>query len=138
MILDLDKFLAGERQYWKELETVLDRLENDPVASPSFEELQRFIISISAAWRLGQTLDLRRGARHSSLSGILVARRLRRKSMRHASRAPASCPGAGSFRPFRKPFAGAFKLFGCPSPSPMAGCAFRLPGAEQSTATPGK
>jgi uncharacterized membrane protein SpoIIM required for sporulation len=42
MILDLDKFLAGERQYWKELETVLDRLENDPATNPSFEELQRF------------------------------------------------------------------------------------------------
>ena len=42
MILDLDKFLAGERPYWKELETVLDRLENDPAVSPTFEELQRF------------------------------------------------------------------------------------------------
>ena len=42
MILDLDKFLAGERPYWNELETVLDRLENDPASRPSFEELQRF------------------------------------------------------------------------------------------------
>jgi uncharacterized membrane protein SpoIIM required for sporulation len=42
MILDLDKFLAGERPYWSELETVLDRLENDPASRPTFEELQRF------------------------------------------------------------------------------------------------
>src|SRR5260221_3857495 len=42
MILDLEKCLAGERKYWKELETALDRLENDPAANPSFEELQRF------------------------------------------------------------------------------------------------
>ena len=42
MILDLDKFLTGERQYWNELETVLDRFENDPALRPTFEELQRF------------------------------------------------------------------------------------------------
>jgi uncharacterized membrane protein SpoIIM required for sporulation len=42
MILDLEKFVAGERPYWSELETALDRLENDPAARPTFEELQRF------------------------------------------------------------------------------------------------
>jgi uncharacterized membrane protein SpoIIM required for sporulation len=42
MILDLDKFLAGERPYWNELETVLDAIENDPASHPSLEQLQRF------------------------------------------------------------------------------------------------
>jgi uncharacterized membrane protein SpoIIM required for sporulation len=42
MILDLDKFLAGERPYWEELESILSRLETDPAANPDFEQLQRF------------------------------------------------------------------------------------------------
>ena len=42
MILDLGKFVAGERRYWDELEGALDRLENDPSPNLSIEELQRF------------------------------------------------------------------------------------------------
>jgi len=42
VILDLHKFLASERSYWDELESILDRLENDPASSPTLEQLQRF------------------------------------------------------------------------------------------------
>jgi uncharacterized membrane protein SpoIIM required for sporulation len=42
MILDLHNFLAVERSYWDELESILDRLENDPASSPTLEQLQRF------------------------------------------------------------------------------------------------
>ena len=42
MILDLGKFVAGERRYWDELETMLDRLENEPAPDLPIEQLQRF------------------------------------------------------------------------------------------------
>jgi uncharacterized membrane protein SpoIIM required for sporulation len=42
MILDLHRFLAVERSYWDELESILDRIENDPASSPTLEQLQRF------------------------------------------------------------------------------------------------
>ena len=42
MILDLHKFLAVERNYWDELELILDKLENDPASSSTLEQLQRF------------------------------------------------------------------------------------------------
>ena len=42
MILDLHQFLAVERGYWDELESILDNLENDPAARPTLEQLQRF------------------------------------------------------------------------------------------------
>src|SRR5436309_2456919 len=42
MILDLGKFVAGERRYWDELETMLDSLENEPAPDLPIEQLQRF------------------------------------------------------------------------------------------------
>jgi len=42
MILDLQRFIAGERPHWKELEGVLDHLEAEPEARLSLDELQRF------------------------------------------------------------------------------------------------
>jgi uncharacterized membrane protein SpoIIM required for sporulation len=42
MILDLPRFLATERIYWRELEAVLDRLESDPAKRMSLEEMERF------------------------------------------------------------------------------------------------
>jgi uncharacterized membrane protein SpoIIM required for sporulation len=42
VILDLHRFLTVERSYWDELESILDRLENDPASSPTLEQLQRF------------------------------------------------------------------------------------------------
>jgi uncharacterized membrane protein SpoIIM required for sporulation len=42
MILDLHKFLAVERGYWDELESILDGLENDPASCQTLEQLQRF------------------------------------------------------------------------------------------------
>ena len=42
MILDLHKFLVVERAYWDELESMLDRLENDPDPHPTLDQLQRF------------------------------------------------------------------------------------------------
>lgn len=42
MIIDLEKFLAGERRYWQELETTLSRLEAEPNYRMALGELQRF------------------------------------------------------------------------------------------------
>ena len=42
MILDLEKFIAAERGYWSELETMLKKLESDAATRWSLPELQRF------------------------------------------------------------------------------------------------
>jgi uncharacterized membrane protein SpoIIM required for sporulation len=42
MILDLERFIAGERSGWKELETILNVLEAEPNARLTLEQLQRF------------------------------------------------------------------------------------------------
>jgi uncharacterized membrane protein SpoIIM required for sporulation len=42
MIVDLEKFIAGERPYWAELETLLEKLANDPGARLDFTQAQRF------------------------------------------------------------------------------------------------
>lgn len=42
MILDLQRFITTERPVWKELETILDRLEAEPDLKLGLEELQRF------------------------------------------------------------------------------------------------
>lgn len=41
MIIDLQKFNTVEQPYWQELEQVLDRHEQDPYRSMSFEEIKR-------------------------------------------------------------------------------------------------
>ncbi len=42
MIIDVPRFVAAERETWKELETILARLEADPAQRLSVKELQRF------------------------------------------------------------------------------------------------
>lgn len=42
MIIDLEKFLATERPYWRELETILDRLEGAPERRLPLEAALRF------------------------------------------------------------------------------------------------
>jgi uncharacterized membrane protein SpoIIM required for sporulation len=42
MILDLGKFVAGERRYWEELESLLSRIENDPAPRLPLQDLRRF------------------------------------------------------------------------------------------------
>jgi uncharacterized membrane protein SpoIIM required for sporulation len=42
MILDLNKFVANERPYWTELESTLNRLENESRGVQSLDELRRF------------------------------------------------------------------------------------------------
>lgn len=42
MILDLERFIAGERPLWKELESILEVLEAEPNARMTLDELQRF------------------------------------------------------------------------------------------------
>ena len=42
MILDLQRFIEGERPGWKELEKILDHLETEPEARLGLDELQRF------------------------------------------------------------------------------------------------
>ena len=42
MIIDLQKFVAGERPLWEELERLLNRLESEPNWRMSLEQLQRF------------------------------------------------------------------------------------------------
>lgn len=42
MILDLERFIAGERPVWKELESILEVLEAEPNARMTLDELQRF------------------------------------------------------------------------------------------------
>ena len=41
MILDVPKFVASERPYWQELNSILDRLDNDPYSRLSLAELTR-------------------------------------------------------------------------------------------------
>jgi uncharacterized membrane protein SpoIIM required for sporulation len=42
MIIDLEKFLLGERPYWKELEGLLDRLERNPNDALELPAVRRF------------------------------------------------------------------------------------------------
>jgi len=42
VILDLERFLAAERPFWSELETLLDAFEADPHRARSLETLRRF------------------------------------------------------------------------------------------------
>jgi len=42
VILDLERFLAAERPFWSELETMLNALESDPHRARSLETLRRF------------------------------------------------------------------------------------------------
>jgi uncharacterized membrane protein SpoIIM required for sporulation len=42
VIIDLERFIAGERGSWAELEKILVRLENEPALRLSLEEVQRF------------------------------------------------------------------------------------------------
>lgn len=42
MIIDLQRFVAAERRHWSELEKILDRLEREPNATMSLEQLTRF------------------------------------------------------------------------------------------------
>ena len=42
MIIDLQRFVAAERAQWSELEKILDRLEREPNATMSLEQLTRF------------------------------------------------------------------------------------------------
>ena len=42
VIIDLQKFVAGERLLWEELEKLLDRIETEPNWRMSLEQLQRF------------------------------------------------------------------------------------------------
>jgi uncharacterized membrane protein SpoIIM required for sporulation len=41
MILDLPRFLSGERQYWDELSTILNQIDDDPYRRLSLEEISR-------------------------------------------------------------------------------------------------
>ena len=42
MIIDVPRFVASERESWKELETILSRIEADPAWQMNVTELQRF------------------------------------------------------------------------------------------------
>jgi uncharacterized membrane protein SpoIIM required for sporulation len=42
MIIDLPRFVAGERPHWAELERLLDKLESDPKSRMSLEQMLRF------------------------------------------------------------------------------------------------
>lgn len=42
MIVDLQKFVGGERPYWSELEGILERVENDQSFAMNLEQLRRF------------------------------------------------------------------------------------------------
>jgi uncharacterized membrane protein SpoIIM required for sporulation len=42
MIIDLQKFVAGERPYWAELESTLNRIENDSRRALPLDQLRRF------------------------------------------------------------------------------------------------
>jgi uncharacterized membrane protein SpoIIM required for sporulation len=42
MIIDVARFVAGERDNWKELEEILERIEADPTPQMSITDLQRF------------------------------------------------------------------------------------------------
>ncbi len=42
MIIDLERFINEERRYWAELESVLDRLDQDPLRKMKLSEIKRF------------------------------------------------------------------------------------------------
>lgn len=42
MIIDLKQFIDREKTHWKELESILNRLQNDPARSMSLDEVKRF------------------------------------------------------------------------------------------------
>lgn len=42
MILDVDRFVEGSQHVWKELEARIERLEREPGAAASLEEIERF------------------------------------------------------------------------------------------------
>ena len=42
MIIDLQKFVASERRHWADLESLLDKLENDPGFKLSLDQLKHF------------------------------------------------------------------------------------------------
>ncbi|HEY1205382.1 MAG: stage II sporulation protein M [Bryobacteraceae bacterium] len=42
MILDLPRFVAAEQAYWQELETILDRIESDPLDRMTLDQMERF------------------------------------------------------------------------------------------------
>jgi len=42
MIIDMERFLTGERPYWVELERTLDKLEKDPLSRMDLEQVKRF------------------------------------------------------------------------------------------------
>lgn len=42
MIIDVAKFVAGQHDTWRELERVLDRMENDPYGRMTLDEVRRF------------------------------------------------------------------------------------------------
>jgi uncharacterized membrane protein SpoIIM required for sporulation len=42
MIVDLQRFIAEERTYWTELESILDKRDRDPLGSMSLPEIKRF------------------------------------------------------------------------------------------------
>src|SRR3977135_825954 len=112
MILDLDKFLAGERQYWKELETVLDRLENDPAASPTFEELQRFHYLYQ------------RGMAGLAKPSTLAARGASRAEESPARSRSRFVPWRWFFQTFPQTFRRRIQVFWLSFAITMAGCAF--------------
>ena len=43
MIIDLQKFIVGERRYWTELEGMLDVIENEPAHRMNLEQVKRFL-----------------------------------------------------------------------------------------------
>jgi uncharacterized membrane protein SpoIIM required for sporulation len=42
MIIDLHRFIDEEKRYWTELESILDRLDRDPLRKASLSEIKRF------------------------------------------------------------------------------------------------
>jgi uncharacterized membrane protein SpoIIM required for sporulation len=42
MIIDLERFINEEKKYWTELETILDKLDRDPLKKMNLSEVKRF------------------------------------------------------------------------------------------------
>jgi len=42
MIIDLERFIDEEKRYWTELESILDKLDRDPLRKMSLSEIKRF------------------------------------------------------------------------------------------------
>jgi uncharacterized membrane protein SpoIIM required for sporulation len=42
MIIDLERFIDEEKKYWTELETILDKLDRDPLKKMNLSEIKRF------------------------------------------------------------------------------------------------